>query len=173
MPSAQEVHNSLTPADAPHCSVTVLRGVIIRARASRRLSCRRSLHCQTSHSPLSYRCHDAVVVARRRVARLLGCEPEEVYFTSCGSESDNWAVMGAVEVGRRRLDEGGIPHVVTTAVEHPAVLNPLRLLAERGVIELAVVSEQGTSAGRLVFLFFSQIVRVVLEQPHCPFSWLL
>lgn len=61
---------------------------------------------------------------RRAVAGALGCQPEEVIFTSGGTESDNWAVTRGA--GRR----GG--HIITTAVEHSAVLEPVKALAQQG-----------------------------------------
>ena len=62
---------------------------------------------------------DRVAGWRRDVAAGLGCRPEEVFFTSCGSEGDNWAIRGAVELGKRRGR-----HIITTAIEHAAVLEP-------------------------------------------------
>lgn len=59
----------------------------------------------------------ALKEARERVARLLGCEPEEVIFTSCGTESDSTAILAAL---RARPEKR---HIVTTRVEHPAVKN--------------------------------------------------
>jgi cysteine desulfurase len=70
--------------------------------------------------------HRKVEEARARVAQLIGAEPEEIIFTSCGTESDNTALMSAVESlpGRR--------HIITTRVEHPAVLNFCKHLARKG-----------------------------------------
>ena len=78
--------------------------------------------------------------ARRRVADLLGASPEEIVFTSCGTESDNAAIRSALEVYPNRR------HIITTRVEHPAVLTLCRNLSKRGyrVTELNV-----DSAGRL------------------------
>jgi len=59
----------------------------------------------------------AVVEARERIAALLGADPEEIVFTSCGTESDSTAIMSAL----RALPEKR--HVITTRVEHPAVKN--------------------------------------------------
>jgi len=75
--------------------------------------------------------------AREQVAALIGADPSEIVFTSCGSESDNMAVRGAVEAA------GGYPHVVTTRVEHPAVLTVCRYLGDLGrrLTELPVDSE--------------------------------
>ncbi len=67
----------------------------------------------------------AVDEGRRRVAALLGAEPGEIVFTSGGSEADNTAILGVA-----RARGGG--HVITTAIEHPAVLEPCRRLAEEG-----------------------------------------
>ena len=64
---------------------------------------------------------------RAQVAAGLGCRPEEVFFTSCGTESDNWAIEAAVELGRRKGK-----HIITTAIEHAAVLEPCRALERRG-----------------------------------------
>ena len=66
-------------------------------------------------------------VHRETVARALGCAPEEVFFTSCGTEGDNWAIRKGVELGRRRGR-----HIVTTAVEHAAVLETCRDLERQG-----------------------------------------
>lgn len=64
---------------------------------------------------------------RAAVADALGCLPEELVFTSCGSESDNWAIYGAVKAQRRK----GM-HIVTSAIEHAAVLEPMKALEREG-----------------------------------------
>lgn len=64
---------------------------------------------------------------RRTVADALGCAPEELYFTSCGTEGDNWAVRAAAEYGRRKGK-----HIITTAIEHSAVLETVRELERQG-----------------------------------------
>lgn len=73
--------------------------------------------------------HDAVRESRARVADRLGCEPDDVVFTASGSESDNQAMATAVAWGEAR----GRTHVVTSAFEHPAVLQSLREWERRGV----------------------------------------
>ncbi len=70
---------------------------------------------------------NAVERARGQVASLLGCDPTEVIFTSGGSESNNHAVKGVFFANR---DKG--EHVITSAVEHPAVINPCRFLEKLG-----------------------------------------
>lgn len=64
---------------------------------------------------------------RGDVAACLDCAPEELVFTSCGTESDNWAIHAAVELGRRKGK-----HIITTAIEHAAVLEPCRALERLG-----------------------------------------
>ncbi len=77
--------------------------------------------------------------ARREVSALLGCEPKELVFTSGGTEADNLAILGTVQLGTVHLgtlQAMAAPfekHVITTAVEHPAVLNPCRELERSGV----------------------------------------
>ncbi|HIH28105.1 MAG TPA: cysteine desulfurase NifS [Methanoregulaceae archaeon] len=65
--------------------------------------------------------------ARESVARALGAEPGEIYFTSGGTESDNWAIKGVAFANRKRGD-----HIITSAIEHHAVLYPTRYLAKQG-----------------------------------------
>jgi len=78
--------------------------------------------------------------ARTRVAEFLGCTDVEVVFTSCGTESDNLAIRGITEAAKDKR------HVVTTAVEHSAVLNPVKRLASTGY-EVTVLGVD--RAGRL------------------------
>jgi cysteine desulfurase len=72
-------------------------------------------------------CRQAVETARSQVARLLGCRAPEVIFTSGGSEANNWVIKGIA--GSLR---GKGSHIVTSAVEHPAVLEPCEALSELG-----------------------------------------
>ena len=69
---------------------------------------------------------DAIGLARERVAALVGCEPSEIIFTSCGTESTNTAIASALRMDRDRQ------HVVTTRVEHSATLKTCDGLAKRG-----------------------------------------
>src|SRR5579862_2824346 len=74
------------------------------------------------------RARAGVEKAREQVARLLGARASEIVFTSGGTESDNAAILGIVEAAR-----GERKHVVTTAIEHPAVISTAKLLEKRGV----------------------------------------
>lgn len=69
----------------------------------------------------------AVKTAREQVASAMGCEPEQLYFTSGGTEGDNFAIFSAA----RKLGKRG-RHIITTAVEHHAVLNPMAALEAQG-----------------------------------------
>jgi len=73
-----------------------------------------------------------VEAAREKVAALIGADPAEIVFTGCGTESDNMAVRGAVEAMGRQTK------LVTSRVEHPAVLGPCRHLKEQGYEEVEV-----------------------------------
>ena len=69
----------------------------------------------------------AVKKARQRVADALNCKAKEIYFTSCGSESDNLAIKG---IAYKYKEKGN--HIITTKIEHPAVLNTCRHLEKEG-----------------------------------------
>jgi len=64
--------------------------------------------------------------AREQVALLIGADPDEIIFTSCGSESDNTAIMSAIETNPAKK------HIITSKVEHPAVLNFCKHLSRKG-----------------------------------------
>jgi cysteine desulfurase len=84
------------------------------------------------------RLHRKIEDARSKVAQLVGADPEEIIFTSCGTESDNTAIMSAVESFPQKR------HIITTRVEHPAVLNFCRHLARKGYrVTFLPVDNQG------------------------------
>lgn len=70
----------------------------------------------------------AIEHAREQVAAAIGCNPDEVYFTSCGSEADNWALKGTVS----KLRAKGKTHIVTTVFEHHAILHTCEYLKGLG-----------------------------------------
>ena len=75
-----------------------------------------------------YEAKAALDDARSRIASCLGCRPDEIYFTSCGTESDNWAIKGAAALMKKK----GRTHIVTTKIEHHAVLHTCRALEKEG-----------------------------------------
>ncbi len=76
---------------------------------------------------LGLKSNEAVEQARAAMAKLLGCSPDEVYFTSGGTESDNWALQG---IAFSRQDKG--KHIITSAIEHHAVLETCEFLKKLG-----------------------------------------
>ena len=77
--------------------------------------------------------------ARAKIAELIGAQPNEIYFTSCGSESDNWAIKGAVKMAK-----AGRNKIVTSKIEHPAVLQTCKALEKDGFEVVYVgVDEKG------------------------------
>ena len=74
---------------------------------------------------------------RKTVADALGCDPKQLYFTSCGTESDNWAISAACWQNRRVGK-----HIVTTAVEHSAVRETCKWLEQQGY-EVTYISPDG------------------------------
>ena len=82
----------------------------------------------------------AVSRARRELAETLGCLPEELYFTSGGTEADNWALLATAEAARAR---GEAPFLVSTAIEHHAVLETLRYGRETGILDYALLPVTG------------------------------
>lgn len=75
---------------------------------------------------LGRRARKAIEEARERVANLLHCKPNEVIFTSCGSESDNMALKGMALL--QRYQKTGKNHLITSKIEHPAILNTCHTL---------------------------------------------
>ena len=81
----------------------------------------------SSQYPAGQEMKKAVEGWRAVIAGALHCPPERLYFTSCGTESDNWAIQAAIWQGRPTGK-----HIITTAVEHSAVLEPCRWLIQQG-----------------------------------------
>lgn len=83
---------------------------------------------------------EALWSARERIAACIGALPQEIYFTSGGSEADNQAILSAAHSGERK----GKKHVISTAFEHHAVLHTLQKLEKEGfIVELLPVHENG------------------------------
>ena len=81
----------------------------------------------SSRYPLGHQAAQRLEEDRADVAKAMGCQSDEVVFTSCGTEGDNWAIQAAVEQGRRKGK-----HIITTAIEHSAVTLPIRGLERQG-----------------------------------------
>ena len=92
------------------------------------------------------RARQAVSRARREIAETLGCLPEELYFTSGGTEADNWALLSMAEAARAR---GEAPFLVSTAIEHHAVLETLRYGKETRLLDYALLPVSGDGVAAL------------------------
>lgn len=75
--------------------------------------------------------------AREKIAKSIGCAPNEIYFTSCGSESDNWAIKGAAYASKKRKK------IVTSKIEHHAVLHTCKALEREGFEVVYVGVDEG------------------------------
>ncbi len=79
----------------------------------------------------------AIENSRIKIANILNVKPSEIYFTSSGSESDNWAI-------KETIKKGEVNHIISSKIEHPAVLNSLKYLQNKGhKIDLLDVDEYG------------------------------
>src|SRR5690606_358 len=87
----------------------------------------------------------AVEKARKKVAQLLNASPAEIFFTSCGTEADNTAIVSTIKTY-------GIKHAITSEIEHHAVLHPLQQLEKEGVIKLSYVKLDNKGAVDLLDL---------------------
>ena len=86
------------------------------------------------------RAAEALAVAREKVAACIGASPREIYFTSGGSEADNQAILSAALLGKKK----GKTHLISTAIEHHAVLHTLARLEKEGFsVTLLPVDESG------------------------------
>lgn len=91
-----------------------------------------------------FRAEQAIKQAREQVAAAMGANPNQIFFTSGGTESDNYAVFSVAQRYHKRGH-----HIITTAVEHHAILNPIRALEERGYeVTYLTPGEDGTISRR-------------------------
>ncbi|WP_292364940.1 MULTISPECIES: cysteine desulfurase NifS [unclassified Methanoculleus] len=129
---------------------------------------------------LAREAEEAVEEARGRVAAAIGASPEEVFFTSGGTEADNWAIKGAAAVRQKKGD-----HIVTSAIEHHAVLHTCQSLEKQGYrvtylpvdgygrVDPAAVDEAITDAAILVSVMAAnneigtiQPIKAIAEVAH-------
>ncbi len=90
-------------------------------------------------SPLGRSAEAKIKEAAKLIGRYLGAQGEEIFFTSGGTESDNWAIYGAAQAKKRTAR-----HIISSVAEHDAVLKPLEVLAQKGFeVELLGVDSSG------------------------------
>ena len=76
------------------------------------------------------RAKKGVAQARMTIAELLGCKPNEIFFTCGGTEADNWAIKGLC-LAREAAEVNKRGHIITTAIEHHAILHTMKTLEKR------------------------------------------
>src|SRR3990167_6811989 len=86
-----------------------------------------SIHTPGQHAQI------AVDNARESLAQFLGAKWREIIFTGSATEADNMAVRGVVKAVHPKLAQGAVPHIVTSVIEHKAILEPCRELEKEGV----------------------------------------
>ena len=117
------MHDELDPIYLDHNATTPLHAEVLEAMLP---YLRKHFGNPSSSHVFGQRAHAAVARAREQVAELLGCAPDEMLFTSGGTEANNLAIRGALELaGARR-------HIVTSSVEHPATDRPCEYLEAHG-----------------------------------------
>lgn len=87
-------------------------------------------------------CKEKIEIARKQVAKSINASKDEIYFTSGGTESDNWALFGTVEACRYKGRRGR--HIITSCIEHHAILNSCKALEKQGYrVTYLPVDERG------------------------------
>ena len=96
-----------------------------------------------------WKAEEAVEQARNQIATLIGCQPREIVFTSGATESNNLAILGVVGMHRRRASPAATPcHIVTSAIEHHAVLDPCAFVESGDAVSDARADARGSSTTR-------------------------
>lgn len=124
---------------ADNAATTKLSSTALKAM----LPCFEELYANPSSTHLlGQRAAAALLEARQQLAQLLHCAPRELYFTSGGSEADNQALLSAAALGRSQ----GKLHIISTAIEHHAILHTLEQLKQQG---FSVTLLQPSADGRI------------------------
>lgn len=110
-------------------------------------------------------CREAVAKARKHVGLLVNATAKTIYFTSCGTESDNRAIDIAIHHfhSSDEQNENVIPRIITTAIEHPAILAYLNHLKKKKQIELIVVNVSRQVGKHFVFLLVLSIMSRLIQ----------
>ena len=88
---------------------------------------------------LGRRARKAIEIAREQVAKVIHAKPNEIYFTGCGSEADNMALKGIIYANQKKGN-----HIITSQIEHPAILDTCKMLEKQGyTVTYVPVDENG------------------------------
>lgn len=94
----------------------------------------------SSKTPLALKAKEAIEKAKRSLGELLHVSDAEVVFTSGGTEANNWVIYSAIESFKSASQRcSDVPHVISSTIEHPSILEPLRHLRDNGSIELSLL----------------------------------
>uniref|UniRef100_A0A0M3HS59 Selenocysteine lyase n=1 Tax=Ascaris lumbricoides TaxID=6252 RepID=A0A0M3HS59_ASCLU len=89
----------------------------------------------SSNSPLGVKAKEVIEAARDDVAKMMHVNSKEVFFTSGGTETNYWVIHSAIEHFKAIYGREGKPHIVTSSIEHPSILEPLHWLSQKGELE--------------------------------------
>ncbi|CAJ0920140.1 unnamed protein product, partial [Mesorhabditis belari] len=116
-------HNATTPLH-PEVRRTIIDSLSLWANPS-------------SNNPKAKLAHDAIEKARQQVADLFHVTPKEIFFTSGGTETNSWVLDSAIEEYRQQCRENrGLPHIITSVIDHPAIVKPLKSWHEQRKIDV-------------------------------------
>ncbi|CAL2032377.1 unnamed protein product [Caenorhabditis brenneri] len=93
----------------------------------------------SSNNENALKAAQAILEARGHLAKMFNVENDGVVFTSGGTESNNWVIEGSIRIARK-VNQIEIPHIVTTNIEHPSILEPLKRREEDGEIAVTYVA---------------------------------
>nr|CDJ96234.1 Aminotransferase domain containing protein [Haemonchus contortus] len=129
-------YNATTPLD-PSVKAAITEGLDLWANPS-------------SQNPIAEKAREAIKSAKRSLGELLHVTDAEVIFTSGGTETNNWVIHSAIQSFKSNQEHSTtIPHVITSTIEHPSVIEPLRHLRDIGSIELSLLPVD-PSSGQIV-----------------------
>ncbi|VIO92829.1 aminotransferase, class V family protein [Brugia malayi] len=94
----------------------------------------------SSNNELGKKAKDGIEEARENVARLLHVSAKEIFFTSGGTETNNWVIYNCIEHRKAVWGRDYKPHIIASAIEHPSILEPLRDLKKKQEIDLTEIS---------------------------------
>ncbi|XGW08731.1 hypothetical protein V3C99_011220 [Haemonchus contortus] len=129
-------YNATTPLD-PSVKAAITEGLDLWANPS-------------SQNPIAEKAREAIKSAKRSLGELLHVTDAEVIFTSGGTETNNWVIHSAIQSFKSNPEHSTtIPHIITSTIEHPSVIEPLRHLRDIGSIELSLLPVD-PSSGQIV-----------------------